>query len=347
MKLTILIFLIASVANAENLQDSIDKALKKSREYKIQQHYLNINKSSKKEAITAFAPSAELNYQFGRKQDIRGDNDTTVGFENEEGVRVSVSQPIFRGFQGVFNLQKEGAKYYAQNAKLEFFKRELSYRVINLYLNIYKFQQITALLAQNYSLYQEIAKQERSKGSLITENQKIDSIINMQNAHNELENNKNELELKKLEYQDLVGDIEGEFQAINISNNNIKSLELEKILREIKSSPSILEKKYEYLASKFSYKASVGNLLPEVKIVASKNNQTNVVYLNGQDLETESIVIDVTIPILRQGSAYYGQKKERSNMEIKKEEFALKKEEITIQGKTVFCRISFFKKKSF
>lgn len=332
---------IITKTNATTLDEAINLGLNNSKTYKIEKYYLKSAQNNKNNAISEFLPDISLSYQNGRKQNIRSDGAGTQDFLVERSNTLSFTQPIFDGMRGVAALKQGESQFLAQKFKLENFKRELTLKIINNYFENLKLRQIKQLVAKNVKNYQLILAKIASKSLLVSENDIIDSKIGYYNAKKYLEEVKNNLKQAEIEYEILTGQ-----KADNLIEleAKLKPLILENILQNKALNPSLIQKGHEVKAYKQAYKKEIGNLSPKVNLSANYSKQQNLVYLDGGDLENKSVFIEVKIPLFQKGVEYFGIKKAKYDLEIKKEEQQLTLLEVEKNIKQSFSQYDYAKK---
>ena len=235
--------------------------------------------------------------------------------------------------RGISSIKQGKFEYLAQKYQLENFKRELILEIVNIYIEIMTLEKNLKLTKNNVSYYRQILNKTKSKGSLTSENEIIDNKIGYYNATRDLEDLTNKLNQAKLEYQNLTGE-----KPINIENIDLKlpNIILDDLLKGKAQNPEIKQRQNELNALKQAYRKEIGNLSPKVNITANYSKQENLVYLDGGDLESKSVYLDVKIPLFQKGSEYFGIKKAKYDLRIKKEEFDLTNQDIEKKIKQYF-----------
>jgi outer membrane protein len=302
------------------LNQAVEIGLQNSHEYIMELNRLKAAENANKSNISAYLPNISLNYQTGIKQDIRGDSDSNDDFGNETSENISLSQPIFNGFKSINNSNKSEFEFLAASKAFEYFERDLIYRIIESYIELQKWQKVKFFTKQNLNNYYVILKQIKSKASYGSNNELIDYKINFALAKQELRLIEKHLFDAELEFQNLVS---SDFNELSDPDIELHHLELNLLLKDINSNPEAMQKHYEYLALLAENKILTGELLPKISLEASHTKQSNVVYLNGEDLETKSILLDVKIPLFNQGSRFFNIKEGRYNANIKAQEYEL------------------------
>ena len=336
----ILLSLISCQSFAITVDEAIKLGLNNSKEYQIQKYYLGAADNNKNSAMSEFLPNISLSYQTGKKQNIRSDNSGNDKFRAERTTDLSFSQPIFNGMSSVSALKKGQEDYLAQKFSLESFKRELILKIINSYIDNFTLNKNVMFAQRKLNYYKLILQKIKEKASLISENEIIDSKIGYYNAKNELQKLQNQLSQKQLEYKALIGMEPNDLNEI--TDNNI-STGLQDILLELEQNPDISQKRHEVSSARYSYKKEVGNLLPKINVLANYNNQENLVYLDGGDLESKSVFLEVKVPLFAKGQEYFAIKKSKYDFRIKQQELDLTIKEVEKNVKQIFKEYNYAK----
>ena len=339
--ISIILLFFSSNALAITLDEAIDLGLENSKEYKIEQYYLDSAKNNKKSGMSEFLPEISFSYQTGKKQNVRSDGSGLDSFRAERANTLSLSQPIFNGMRGISTLKKGEAEYLAQKFKLEIFKRELILKIINSYIENLKFEKVAKLARDNLTYYQKILSQVKSKGSLVSENEIIDNKIGYYNAKRDLEELENNLVQINLEYENLTG---AKPQNLENIKDEMPLADLEDLLQDMSINPEIMQKQQEVNSFKQAYWQELGNLSPKVNISASYSDQENLVYLDGGDLASKSVFLEVKVPIFQKGNEYFGIKKAKYALKIKQQEFDLTVTEVEKKFNQAFQNYHYAKK---
>ncbi len=342
MKKYFIIFcLVAFSAQAKTLSEVINLGLENSNQYQIEKHNLKAALNSKKSSISEFLPEISFNYERGSQQNIREDESVDDRFQTQQIQTLSVTQPIFQGFKGVQAVKQGDADYAAQQYAFVAFENELIFELISNYLEVSEYQKIIERAKANLWYYDQLLKSTIAKGKLTSDNEIIDYKINYYNALNQRENFANKLRQAESQYFRLTGQTATELPLLN---EEPKNLILEDLLVKALSNPNIKQKYYELKSSKAAYKSEIGNLAPQINLSASHSKQDNAVFLDGEDLETKEITVNVTIPLFQKGSEYFAIKESKYNLEIKKQEYQLMIKEIEQQVKQYYAEYDYARK---
>jgi outer membrane protein len=130
----------------------------------------------------------------------------------------------------------------------------------------------------------------------------------------------------KFDYQNVIGELNENLIKPEIYE---EKFDKNKILESaLNNNHNIKSYHYKYLASKSAYNAEKSNFLPKVSIVASASKQDKVVYLNNQDLNSQSVFLNVSVPIFQKGMEYANVSKAGYERDSAKEELEITRENI-------------------
>lgn len=322
----IIIFFISgyNLANAKSLNQAVKDAISNSKELKAQEYYLKSAKSTKNEAYSEFLPEVSASLQYGEKKNDSLQNSDQ--FEDEENQTFSISQPLFQGFGGVFKLNQGKNSYLSSLNSYEKFKHELILKTINIYLSLYKARKDLEIVGENKDLHEKILDRISMRKNLISESEQMDYEINYANSLSLLEETNSNLDQAISDYRILVGNLDDGLSLPQIEDVDLDSLKI--LTEKIESHPLVKEKHHAYLASKANSKIALSEFSPKANLVAQAREEKDVVYLGGDDLETKSIYVDISIPIFQKGLEYSRLSKSKNEEEAKRYEYLHAKEQI-------------------
>ena len=209
----------------------------------------------------------------------------------------------------------------------EKFKQELILKTISRYLSLYKARKDLEIVGENKELHEKILDRISMRKNLISESEQMDYEINYVNSLSLLEEKNSNLDQAISDYRILVGNLDEGLSLPQIEKVDLDSLKI--LTEKIESHPLVKEKHHAYLASKANSKIALSEFSPKANLVAQAREEKDVVYLGGDDLETKSIYVDISIPIFQKGLEYSRLSKSRNEEEAKKYEYLHAKEQIS------------------
>ncbi len=324
-----------------NLRDAIDIAQINNRNIKLEQIKLNSIKTEKTKVIAEFLPSISANVSHMQRNSFyQGQNyDRSV---RQKGREIKLDQPIFDGLHSVSKYREINYKIKSGSAKKSEKIQEVSFIAVQSYCNLFRYQELIKIQEKNKELgrkFLELVKRRKEvkifdKADIIkftyetslTEEKYIDSL--------------NKLNKAKFDYQNVIGELHDKISKPEILEEEFNQ---DKVLKSaIENNYSLKSYHYNYLASKSAYNAEKSNLLPKISLIATASKQDRVVYLNNQDLNSQSILLNIAIPIFQKGVEYANINKARYDRDLAMEEYEITKDSIVKEVKQALEEYRFF-----
>jgi len=333
-------------AFATNLRDAINTAQVNNRNIKLEQIRLNSVKTEKTKAIAEFLPNISANASYGQRNSFyQGQTyDRSTKQKTEE---IKLEQPIFDGLHSVSKYREANYRIKSSISKTSDKIQEISFAAVQSYCNLFRYQELIKLQEENKSLgkkFLDLVKRRKDvriidKADIIkftyetslTEEKYFDAL--------------NRLNKAKFDYQNVVGELHENLTEPKIPLAEIAEEEFskDKVLEvALASNHNIKSYHYSYLASKAAYNAEKSNFLPKVSLTASASKQDKVVYLNNQDLNQQSVFLNVSVPIFQKGIEYANVSKAGYDRDAAKEEYEITKDNVTKEVNQALEEYRFF-----
>jgi outer membrane protein TolC len=341
-QLTLLIYLAPSAlclkpANAVSLSDAIDSAKSNNRNIKLEQLKLKSTKTLKTQAIAEFLPNVKASVQYGNRNSFY--QGQTYDRSTKQRIdELTLEQPLFDGLHSVSKYREADYKIKSGSAKTSDKIQEISFAAVEVYCNLYRFQELVKLHQENKDLAKKfLSLVQRRKDVRIIDNSDIIKFnYETSVAAEKYLDALNRLNKAKFDYQNIVGELHENLAKPIISTDELAKNDVsneqfnrEQILEAVqKNNLNIKSYHLNYLASKAAYNAEKSNFLPKVSLSASSSKQTNVVYLNNQDLNSKSLFVNVTVPIFQKGLEFANLSKAGYDKDAALEEFKITREAI-------------------
>jgi outer membrane protein len=328
-------------ASATNLRDAIDTAQANNRNIKLERIRLNSVKTEKTKAIAEFLPNVSANASYGQRNSYyQGQTyDRSTKQKTEE---IKLEQPIFDGLHSVSKYHEANYKIKSGNAKTSDKIQEISFAAVQSYCNLFRYQELIKLQEENKELgkkFLELVKRRKDvriidKADIIkftyetslTEEKYLDAL--------------NRLNKAKFDYQNVIGELHDNLIKPEIAEEEFSK---DKVLESaLANNHNIKSYHYSYLASKAAYSAEKSNFLPKVSLTASASKQDKVVYLNNQDLNSQSVFLNVSVPIFQKGVEYANVSKAGYDKDAAMEEYEITKDGVIKEVKQTLEEYRFF-----
>jgi outer membrane protein len=328
-------------ASATNLRDAIDTAQANNRNIKLEQIRLNSVKTEKTKAIAEFLPNVSANASYGQRNSYY-QGQTYDRSTKQTTQEIKLEQPIFDGLHSVSKYHEANYKIKSGNAKTSDKIQEISFAAVQSYCNLFRYQELIKLQEENKQLgkkFLELVKRRKDvriidKADIIkftyetslTEEKYLDAL--------------NRLNKAKFDYQNVIGELHDNLIKPEVAEEEFSK---DKVLESaLADNHSIKSYHYSYLASKAAYSAEKSNFLPKVSVVASASKQDKVVYLNNQDLNQQSVFLNVSVPIFQKGVEYANVSKAGYDKDAAMEEYEITKDGVIKEVKQTLEEYRFF-----
>lgn len=338
---TVFLLLMRQNVCAETIQDAIDIAKANNRNIKLERLKLKSTETSKTQALAEFLPSVKGSFQYGNRNSFyEGQTYDRSGKQRTE--ELSLEQPIFDGLHSVSKYREADLRVKSGNAKTSDKVQEVSFNAIQAYCNLFRYTELVKLHEENKKLGKKfLALVSRRKEARIIDNADIIKFTYESSLTDEKYlDSLNRLNKAKFDYKNIVGELH---ENLIYPQINEEKFEVNKLLESvINNNHNIKSYHYSYLASKAAYSSEQSNFLPKVSFTASASKQTNVLYLNGKNLDSQSAFVNVTIPIFQKGVEYANVSKAGYDRDAAKEEYEITRENVIKEVNQVLEEYDFF-----
>ncbi|MBM5782181.1 MAG: hypothetical protein FJ368_02025 [Pelagibacterales bacterium] len=312
---------------ATEIQDAIESAKANNRNIKLENIKLKSTKTLKSEAISEFLPNVKADIQYGNRNSFyQGQSyDRSTKQEVKE---ISLEQPLFDGMHSILKYREAKYKIKSGEALVSDKVQEISFAATQSYCNLYRYQELTKFYQLSQSLSSEILSlaKRRKNSKLIDKSDFIKFEYEASVAEEKYLDSLNRLNKAKFDYEIVIGQMHENLIAPLIKDELPNANEI--LENAIRQNPNLKSYRYNYLASKASYNSEKSNFLPKVSLSATASNQSNVVYLNNQDLNSRSLFFNVSVPIFQKGVEFSSLTKAKYNKDAALEEYEIAREEM-------------------
>ncbi len=330
---------------ATDLQDAIDVAKNNNRNIKLEQLKLKSTKTIRDQAIAEFLPNVKASVQYGNRKSFYS-GQTYDRSSKQRVEELTIEQPLFDGLHSVLKYREADYKIKSSSAKTSDKIQEISFAAVESYCNLYRFQELVKLHKENRDLSKRfLSLVQRRKDARIIDNSDIikfnyEASVSEEKYLDAL----NRLNKAKFDYKNVIGELHENLSKPIIANDfSDEKLSRDQILESSqKNNLSIKSYHLNYLASKAAYNSEKSNFLPKVSLSASASRQSNVVYLNNQDLSSKSLFVNVTVPIFQQGVEFANLSKAGYEKDVALEEFEIAREGVAKEINKTLEEYSFY-----
>ncbi|EKF40984.1 TolC family outer membrane protein [Nitratireductor indicus] len=295
--------LIASpaVASAESILGALAKAYQNNSTLNAERAGVRVTDESVAIAKSGMRPRVEAT--------------ASAGYTNNDGLDIrtgqfgiSLTQPIFDGFQTRNNVQAAESGVRAANEALRNQELDILFNAASAYMDVIRDRQIAALRAQNLQFLEEQVRSSRSRFE-VGEGTRTDvaqAEANRQAALAQLSAARASVSSQAAIYQQIIGDKPGELKMANPLVKFLpKSME-SAISVGLSEHPVIIARQHQIDAASFKVKSSEGAFLPQVTGSAGlSHNYTNSTPGLSSDGSSDqaTVGLKLTVPIYQGGLA--------------------------------------------
>ena len=295
--------LIASpaVASAESILGALAKAYQNNSTLNAERAGVRVTDESVAIAKSGMRPRVEAT--------------ASAGYTNNDGLDIrtgqfgiSLTQPIFDGFQTRNNVQAAESGVRAANEALRNQELDILFNAASAYMDVIRDRQIAALRAQNLQFLEEQVRSSRSRFE-VGEGTRTDvaqAEANRQAALAQLSAARASVSSQAAIYQQIIGDKPGELKMANPLVKFLpKSME-SAISIGLSEHPVIIARQHQIDAASFKVKSSEGAFLPQVTGSAGlSHNYTNSTPGLSSDGSSDqaTVGLKLTVPIYQGGLA--------------------------------------------
>ncbi|MES2961495.1 MAG: TolC family protein [Pseudomonadota bacterium] len=312
---------------ATNLRDAIDTAQVNNRNIKLEQIRLNSVKTEKTRAISEFLPNVSANAGYGQRNSYYSGQtyDRSTKQKTEE---IKLEQPIFDGLHSVSKYHEANYKIKSGSAKTSDKVQEVSLGAVQSYCNLFRYQELSKIHEENKELGSKFLAlvSRRKEARIIDQADIIKFTYEASLTEEKYLDSLNRLNKAKFDYQNIIGQLDENLITPEITEEEFTK---DRILESaLANNHNIKSYHYNYLASKAAYNAEQSNFLPKVSLTASASKQEKVVYLNNQDLNQQSVFLNLSVPIFQKGVEYANVSKAGYDRDAAKEEFEITRDNV-------------------
>lgn len=320
-----LCFFASGNAYAVNLSNALEKALINSTEIKLEKSRYEQIEATKGDAVSNFLPDVKASFQYGRqKNDAIDLNRQELDKMTDQNYKqVNLSQPIFNGLKNYnhlkeidYNIKAAKHYYYAK-------KDEILLESVSSYLNLLMSRNTYKLKTENLNISLDLLEliEQRNALGRIGKIEKIRYETSASAALSEKLIAKKDLLKAEAEYRRIFGNVDENLSLPEIIEGSIPNdiLELEKLAKE--NNPSLRNYHFKILSAKSAYNKAKGEFSPTIALDANLSEQQNVTYIANKTLRSESLYININVPIFKQGTEYFGLKKANRNLNFTQNEY--------------------------
>lgn len=343
---TVYLLFFCKISNATTLNQALQNALDSNSNIKLEKARLGRAKANKGDAISEFLPDIEATMQRGRQKNDavnvdRGDLDKM----NDQNVKkVSLSQPLFDGFQS-YNYSKEiGYDIKAADSYYKAKKDEIMLEGVVAYLNLFKAKELLKIKTDNANNATKLLKlvKQRNRWGKVGGSEVIKYQATVSSTMSEKLTAQKDLFKAKEEYGRIFGMIDQTLSFPPVIKAKIPHDRQELMSLAMVNNHNLRSYHFKVKSSKSAVNKSRGEFSPKFEISASISEQKNVAYLGNEDLRSKEIYLNITIPIFHKGIEYFTVSKANEDLSFAKREYESNQENTIKDLNQVYNEYNFY-----
>ena len=348
LNIIIIILLSTNICNAKTINDILEYSLKNNSEILLEKARLDKEKSLVKDGIVGFLPEIKAHYQRGRKKDdaLGIERDNNLDKMSDQNIKsISINQPIFQGFRNLYKIKEIKSNFARANSYYEQRVNEILYSIVESYLNLYKLRKIASYQKENIVNHEKLLKLIKQRNRL-GELSNSEVIIYETKLFNILLKNmeiKKDLFKAEQEYDNYIGRVDFNLELSKLDNVDFPNNEVEFFNQAVRSNSNLQKYKHIINSTKAILKQKRGSFSPNIELTASLSEQESVTYLNNRDLRTESLNLNISIPLFQKASEYFNLNKAHKEVVFAKNEYDKIYNDLRRDSKQIYKEYNFYK----
>lgn len=304
----------AQTSNASGLNETMIAAYQNNPELKAARANLKSVDENASQAFSGWLPNVSGSFERGRRDTVFGNTESD---EITDTRGITVTQPVFRGGRTIAAMSEASNTIKAERYSLMATEQSILQEAVQAYMDIVQNTEVLNLSKSNEAVMKEhlhVTKERFSLGEVTTtdvsqaEASYADATSSRIQAEGALESSRaTYLRAVGIEPQGVV------MPAMNQVSIDQSLTELLKIARE--NNPSVLSAIYSEKALDDVVDGAIGVILPEVNLVGAMQEQKGQLFSGGSDIETETISVQVSIPLYQSGAEYSQVRQSKANVE--------------------------------
>lgn len=293
----------ATQGNAETLEQAWVEAYKLNPSLQAERANLRATDESVSQALSHYRPSVDATASVGRTDQKSPvfDGDFTG---NTRLYGLQVTQPLFRGFRTVGEVEAAEKQVKAERAKLESAEQQLLLDTATAFLNVVRDTEILADERRNEQVLAEKLEETRvraAEGDLThtdirqAEARLARAKVSRFQAENSLAEDNNN-------YERLVGHRPDHLELTSF--HFALPAQLDQLLQQAQTNPDVMSARYAVEVAQANRTQAQGGLLPEINLVGNTNRDYGQSASFPARQDSSQILVQATIPLYRSGADY-------------------------------------------
>lgn len=288
---------------AASLQEALETTYKTNPELAAERSNLASVDEQASQAFSGWLPSATFGYDKGHEK-------VEVGARPEESDSTTsttwrIQQPIFNGGRTVALTHRATQQIKASRAALQQTEQRVLLNAVTAYMNVIRDHDVLELSRNNVSVLEkhlEITK-ERFRLGEVTRTDVAQAEARLASAISDRTQAEGQFSTSQANYKRVVGVAPSNPiapTALPVLPTNLDEV----IARAKANNPAVKRAKYSLEVAHYEVNANAAELLPDVALVGTKRSDDGFAAYGGQDYDSETIALNVSVPLYQSGIEY-------------------------------------------
>ncbi len=292
-----------AAAMAETLNDALRSAYRYNPQLESQRATLRATDEGVAQAMSGYRPTVNGNYQFGISETNTDPGRNTDGRLTPRSFGLTLTQPIFRGFQTTNAVSEAEANVRAGQQTLRNVEQTVLLDAATAYVDVVRDTALVRLRQSNLEfLSRELkATQDRFQVGEVTRTDVAQARARRAAALSALDLARANLKASRARYVRVVGREPNRLIAPGTPSRFLPKSQQAAVHLALQQNPSVVNALYLEQAARFAVKRLTGQLLPQVDLNATYNN-TRGGSVGTSRSETGTVTGNITIPFYQAGN---------------------------------------------
>lgn len=299
-------------AHADSLTDILTATYDSHPAIKAKREELKALDENVSQALAGWRPTVEANYTKGRKRtDFAG---TGRRYTDDDSKSLVIDQPLFSGGETLARTRSAKSLVLSGRADLRNTEQETLFGAVQAYMAVLRSESVLSLSSNNASVLRQQLKasKERFEVGELTRTDVAQSEARVSRAEADENQAKGQADIDKAAFRRVVGFDAGTL-AMPATKLSLPATVEEAQELALSNNPRVDVSKYREVAAQNDIDVGVAAILPDVSLRGAFNRQDNVGTLGNSSLDSDSVTVNVSIP-LYQGGAEYSAVREAENV---------------------------------
>ena len=300
---------LGAAAHAESLADALATAYQNNPTLLAQRATLRATDEGVSQAISGWRPTIQAVGSAGWQKSpslIDQLSGTGAGAQilHPLSNRVSVNQPIFRGFRTSNSVKEANSQVMAGRATLDATEQDVFVKTVQAYVDVIRDLAILELDTNNVTVLQRQldATKDQFRVGELTRTDVAQAEARLSQAQSERIRAQANLIASRASYKSVVGNMPGSLDPVP-PLPGLPPTEDEAMAVALQNNPTLEAAVYSEEASRHAIDVAKGALLPSVDISAQRTDSRGT-YRPGLSSYQDSVTAQITIPLFQSGAEY-------------------------------------------